>query len=183
MRSAAKSKPPKVPPSAKAGGCDIIFRRPGSAAGKNPDPRATPGSRRKFAPPPGKAEAAAKLPGKKKDAAWQGGEDGADAALLRALKMAGIDRAGDSPQRPGTAQRTRDALHSEEQEGPAKLEQAYMDELSVAWDSALSDHRPPTASAEARAMMGVDTGPCSQKAGEVIPRLCPKLAPQARTSF
>jgi len=98
---------------------------------------------------------------------WSGGDDGAEDALARALKMAGIDRCGFDPPRPTTAQVTRDALHSDEPEAHAQLEDCYLAELSMAWDDALTTHRPPTATVDQRLLMGLrdDEAP-GQQAGE-----------------
>jgi len=162
MSNASKAKPPR-PPSAKAGNVDIIFRRPGSAAGKNPEPKSKQSKKPATKGAPGRDE--------DRHSVFLDGEEGADAALLRALKMAGIDRVQDENVRPSTAQSTRDALHSEEGDAAEALGEAYMAELSVAWDDAMAAHRPPTASAEARALVNgenvedVLAGP-SQRPGE-----------------
>jgi len=146
------------PGSAKAGNVDIIFRRPGSAAGKNPEPK------KAGMPARGGSKQSAGVKG-----AFSGGEAGADDALMRALKMAGIERSIFDPDvRPATAQKTRDALHNNDtEEGFAELEEAYQAELSVAWDSAMVDHRPATATAKELAIVqGSDYEP-DQAFGEV----------------
>ena len=170
---AGKKRPPKAPGGSKAavaGDCEIVFRRPGSAAGRNPDPKALKGAgstRGGFRAPlkAGASDTAGTVA--MKGNAWSGGDDGADAALLRALKMAGIDRVGVDPPRPSTAQATRDALHDEGEDAEQKLEDCYLAELSVAWDDALSGARPPTATADQRFIMGLrEEGPASQAPGE-----------------
>jgi len=166
---AARSKPKKsaMRASAKAGDCDIIFRRPGSAAGRNPEPKSkgTGGPRSKLVHGSGGVKVGGG--GGTSEDPWGFGEDGADAALARALKMAGIYRVSDEPTRPGTAKMTRDALHSDESEAPVKLEEAYLAEMALSWDQALQEHRPATATAQQVALMGVDTAERSQKKGEV----------------
>ena len=85
--------------SATAGGVDIIFRRPGSASTKNRDPKGSkrPGSRTSDGSAPGvKPPSAGALAGAVKvklkggtarSGIFSGGEDAADAALARALKV------------------------------------------------------------------------------------------------